>query len=113
MHAHNGANLIGEFGDPGKASDFPYMLASDPYQNIKPHTAYPPVMLDVSLNDSRVDPWQTGKFAAALRAANTSGKPIWIRTNANGGHGIQVSLGAEATEFADIYAFLDAQLPTP
>ncbi|WP_346948970.1 prolyl oligopeptidase family serine peptidase [Dyella sp.] len=113
MHAHNGANLIGEFGDPGKASDFPYMLASDPYQNVKPHTAYPPVMLDVSLNDSRVDPWQTGKFAAALRAANTSGKPIWIRTNANGGHGIQVSLGAEATEFADIYAFLDAQLPTP
>jgi len=112
MHANNGANLIGEFGDPRKASDFPFMLASDPYQNIKPHTAYPPVMMDVSLNDSRVDPWQTGKFAAALQAANTSGKPIWIRTNANGGHGIQVSLGAEATEYADIYAFLDAQLPT-
>ena len=113
MHAANGANLIGEFGDPRQASDFPFMLAMDPYQNIRPKTAYPPVLLNVGLNDSRVSPWETGKYAAKLRASNTSGKPIWIRTNADGGHGIQVSLGAEAAEYADIYAFLDAQLPTP
>jgi prolyl oligopeptidase len=36
---------------------------------------------------------------------------VWIRTDANGGHGMQTSLGAEAAQFADIYAFLDAQLP--
>lgn len=113
MHAANGANLIGEMGDPRQASDFPFMLAMDPYQNIRPKTAYPPVLLNVGLNDSRVSPWETGKYAAKLRASSTSGKPIWIRTNANGGHGIQVSLGAEAAEYADIYAFLDAQLPTP
>ncbi|MBT2117395.1 prolyl oligopeptidase family serine peptidase [Dyella sp. LX-66] len=113
MHAPNGANQVGEMGDPRKADEFPFILAMDPYQNIKPHTAYPAVMMNVGLNDSRVAPWETGKFAAKLRAANTGSKPIWIRTNANGGHGIQVSLGAEATEFADIYAFLDAQLPTP
>jgi prolyl oligopeptidase len=83
----------------------------DPYQQIRPHTAYPAVMLDVGLNDSRVAPWETGKFAARLRAADTSGRPVWIRTDANGGHGIQRSLGAEAAEFADVYAFLDAQLP--
>ena len=112
MQAPNGANQIGEMGDPRKASDFPFILAMDPYQNLKPKTAYPAVMLNVGLNDSRVAPWETGKFAARLRASNTGGKPVWIRTNANGGHGIQVSLGAEATEFADIYAFLDAQLPT-
>jgi prolyl oligopeptidase len=70
-------------------------------------------MLDVGLNDSRVSPWETGKYAAKLRASSTSGKPVWIRTNADGGHGIQVSLGAEAAEYADIFAFLDAQLPTP
>jgi prolyl oligopeptidase len=112
MQAPNGANQVGEMGDPRKAADFPFILAMDPYQNLKPKTAYPSVMLDVGLNDSRVAPWESGKFAAKLRASNTSGKPVWIRTNANGGHGIQVSLGAEATEFADIYAFLDAQLPT-
>lgn len=111
--APNGANQYGEMGDPGQAADFPYMLAMDPYQQIKPKTAYPAVMLDVGLNDSRVAPWETGKFAAKLRAANTSGRPIWIRTNANGGHGIQTSLGAEAAEYADIYAFMDAQLPVP
>jgi prolyl oligopeptidase len=107
----NGANQFGEMGDPRKASDFPWILATDPYQQIRPHTSYPAVMLDVGLNDSRVAPWETGKFAARLRTANTSGLPIWIRTDANGGHGIQRSLGAEASEFADVYAFLDAQLP--
>jgi prolyl oligopeptidase len=68
-------------------------------------------MFLVGLNDSRVSPWQTGKFVAKIRAQNESGKPVWIRTDANGGHGIQSSLGAEASQWADIYAFLDAQLP--
>jgi prolyl oligopeptidase len=113
LQAPNGANQIGEMGDPRQATDFPFILAMDPYQQIKPHTAYPAVMLNVGLNDSRVAPWETGKFAAKLRAANTSGRPIWIRTNANGGHGIQTSLGAEAAEYADIFAFMDAQLPVP
>ena len=113
MHAANGANLIGEMGDPRKASDFPFILAMDPYQNIRPRTAYPAVMLNVGLNDSRVSPWETGKYAAKLRASSTSGKPVWVRTNADGGHGIQVSLGAEAAEYADIFAFFDAQLPIP
>lgn len=113
LQAPNGANQIGEMGDPSKASDFPWMLANDPYQQIRPHTAYPAMMLDVGLNDGRVAPWETGKFAARLRAADTSGRPVWIRTNADGGHGIQASLGAEEAEYADIYAFLDAQLPAP
>ncbi|WP_284323128.1 prolyl oligopeptidase family serine peptidase [Dyella acidisoli] len=111
MQAPNGANQIGEMGDPRKASDFPWILAMDPYQQIHPHTAYPAVMLDVGLNDSRVAPWETGKFTARLRAADISGRPVWIRTDANGGHGIQKSLGAEAAEYADIFAFLDAKLP--
>lgn len=111
LQARNGANQIGEMGDPRKASDFPWMLATDPYQQITPHTAYPAVLLAVGLNDNRVSTWQTGKFAARLRTADTSGRPVWIRTDANGGHGMQTSLGAEAAEFADIYAFLDAQLP--
>ncbi|MBE1161742.1 prolyl oligopeptidase family serine peptidase [Dyella acidiphila] len=113
MQAPNGANQIGEMGDPRKAEDFPSILAMDAYQQIRPHTAYPAVLLSVGLNDSRVAPWQTGKFAARLRAADTSGRPVWIRTDVNGGHGIQVSAGSEAAEFADIYAFLDAQLPAP
>jgi prolyl oligopeptidase len=110
LHAPNGANQIGEMGDPRKASDFPSILAMDPYQQIKPHTAYPAMLFLVGLNDGRVVPWQTGKFVAKLRASDTSDKPVWIRTDANGGHGIQSSLGAEAAEWADIFAFLDANL---
>jgi prolyl oligopeptidase len=107
----NGANQIGEMGDPSKAADFPWILAMDPYQNIRPHTAYPAVMLSVGLNDNRVAPWETGKFAARLRAADSSGRPVWIRTDAQNGHGMQMSLSSEAAEFADLYTFLEAQLP--
>lgn len=113
LHAINGANQLGELGDPRKAEDFKAILAMDPYQNIRPRTAYPAVMLGVGLNDSRVSTWETGKFAARLRAADSGGRPIWIRTDANAGHGLQASLGAEAAQYADIYAFLDAQLPVP
>ncbi|MGE7136746.1 prolyl oligopeptidase family serine peptidase [Luteibacter sp. NPDC031894] len=113
MFAPNGANQIGEMGDPRKASDFPAILAMDPYQQIKPHTAYPAMMFVVGLNDSRVAPWQTGKFVAKIREANTSAHPVWIRTDANGGHGIQTSLGAEAAQWADVYAFLYAELSAP
>ena len=113
LQTQNGAGHVGEYGDPSKAADFPSILAMDPYQQIHPHTAYPAVMMDIGLNDSRVAPWETGKFAARLRTSDTSGRPVWIRTNANGGHGIQTSLDSEASEYADIYAFLDAQLPAP
>ncbi|HEY4091027.1 MAG TPA: prolyl oligopeptidase family serine peptidase [Luteibacter sp.] len=111
MHAANGANQVGEFGDPGKPADFPAVLAMDPYQQVKPATAYPAMLVLVGLNDSRVVPWQTGKFVAAIRSANTSGRPVWIRTDANAGHGIQALPGSEAAQWADIFAFLDATLP--
>jgi prolyl oligopeptidase len=49
---------------------------------------------------------------AARRAQRRrSGRPVWIRTDAQNGHGMQMSLSSEAAEFADLYTFLEAQLP--
>lgn len=110
MEAPNGANQFGEVGDPRTADGLKSIAAMDPYQNIRADVKYPAVMLSVGLNDNRVSTWETGKFAAKLRTASTSDKPIWIRTDAQGGHGSNSS-DASAVEFADIFTFLDAQLP--
>ena len=106
----NGANQIGEVGDPRTSDGMKALAAMDPYQHIRADVSYPAVMLSVGLNDSRVSTWETGKFAAQLRKANTSHKPIWIRTDAESGHGANTSDDA-AKMFADFYAFLDAELP--
>lgn len=70
--------------------------------------------------DSPIDPGRRAPNIDVLRgwallcvgmpSSMASGPPIWIRTD--NGHGMQQLLGAEAVEFADIYAFFDAQLPS-
>ena len=106
----NGANQIGEVGDPRTAAGMKALAAMDPYQHVRKGTAYPAVLLSVGLNDGRVATWETGKFAARLRASRSNDRPVWIRTDAEAGHGAD-SMDAAAAESADIYAFLDAQLP--
>ncbi|MBV8658540.1 MAG: prolyl oligopeptidase family serine peptidase, partial [Burkholderiales bacterium] len=63
----------------------------------------------VGVNDSRVSPWESGKFGAKLRTATASGKPIWYRTNGDAGH-FTDSLDDTAAEAADTYTFLEIQL---
>ena len=49
--AENGANQMREFGDPRTEAGFRSMLAFDPYQHVKPGTAYPAVLFTVGLYD--------------------------------------------------------------
>ncbi|GGA29873.1 prolyl oligopeptidase family serine peptidase [Dyella nitratireducens] len=110
LEQQNGANQIGETGDPRTAEGLHILAAMDAYQHIRDGVNYPSVLLMVGLNDSRVEPWETGKFAARLRAASRSGKPVWIRLDDNAGHGAG-SEAAAASLSTDMYAFLDTQLP--
>jgi prolyl oligopeptidase len=110
LESPNGANQIAEVGDPRTEAGMKALAAMDPYQHIRAGTAYPAVLLSVGLNDSRVSTWESGKFAAGLRVARSNRRPVWIRTDAAAGHGAD-SMDAEALEYADIYAFLDDQLP--
>jgi prolyl oligopeptidase len=81
----------------------------DAYQRVRDGVSYPAVMLLVGLNDSRVAPWNSGKFAARLARASASGKPVWMRTDGDTGH-FGTALNARAAEAADTYAFIDLQL---
>lgn len=110
LAGENGANQIAELGDPRTETGLKAIVAMDPYQNIRPTTKYPAVLLLAGFQDDRVPPWHTGKLAAKLQAASSSGKPVWIRTDSAGGH-FAFSLGGIAAEQADEYSFLDAVLP--
>jgi prolyl oligopeptidase len=106
LAAENGANQIGEVGDPSTEAGYKSIHAFDPYVNLKPGTAYPAVIFTVGLNDLRVAPWMTGKMAARLRATTTSTHPILVRVEEDAGHGIGSTRDQGFAETADVWAFL-------
>jgi oligopeptidase B len=75
-----------EWGNPNEAAAYAYMRTYSPYDNVAPRP-YPDVLVEVSLNDSQVPYWEGTKFAARLRAATTSGKPVLLKANLAAGHG--------------------------
>jgi oligopeptidase B len=75
-----------EWGNPNIADDYFYMRSYSPYDTIA-QTAYPDVLVEVSLNDSQVPYWEGAKYAAKLRAHTTSGRPVLLKTNMGAGHG--------------------------
>jgi hypothetical protein len=58
------------------------------YHNVTDGTSYPAVLLETGANDPRVDPWQMAKMTARLQAATASGKPVLLRVDYAGGHGM-------------------------
>jgi len=108
LAAKNGANQIAEMGDPRTEAGMKQLLAMDPYQRVRDGTAYPPLLLVTGAVDQRVAPWNSGKFGARVLAAAPR-TPVWFRTDDQFGH-FATNVNAAALEFADIFAFFDAQL---
>lgn len=92
-----------EFGRIGSEQEFRATLAMDPYQKIRDGVNYPAVLLIHGINDPRVPPYFSAKFAARLQADTTSGKPILLDIDYGVGHGV---LSAE--NVADQMAFVSA-----
>jgi prolyl oligopeptidase len=94
-----------EFGSVATPEGFRMLMADDAYQHVKDGVRYPAVMLSTGLHDARVSPWQSGKMAARLQAASSSGKPVQLRVDAESGH-----LGGTRAQGEDLradqYAFL-------
>ena len=57
-----------------------------------------------------VAPLHARKFAAALAAASSSGRPVLLRTELRAGHGAGTPASKAIAEWADIHAFLSAEL---
>ena len=101
----NGAANIPEYGTVTIEEEFRGLLAMSPYANVVPGTAYPAVMLEHGVNDSRVDVWITLKMGTRLAAATSSGKPVLMRLEYDGGHGVGATRSQQQGRTADRYAF--------
>ena len=113
LAAENGANQKAELGDPDTEAGFRAIYEMDPYLHVKPGTAYPAVIYTVGLNDRRVAPWMTGKMAAAMQTATTSGKPVLVRIESDAGHGVGSTRDQALTERADVFSFFLAAAGDP
>jgi len=78
---------------------------------VKDGTQYPATLMLTGVNDPRVAPSNSFKFAARLQASGTS-RPVLLRTSMTTGH-IGTPLNARNEEYADIYSFIFSQLDVP
>ncbi|MBC7919448.1 MAG: S9 family peptidase [Rhodoferax sp.] len=102
----NGITNISEFGSVKNPAEFPALLEMSTYHQITDGTAYPAVMLVHGMNDPRVEVWHSGKTAARLQAASSSGKSVLLRLDMQAGHGMGSTATQRNSMAADIYAFL-------
>jgi prolyl oligopeptidase len=108
--APNGAFNVTEFGTVKDPEQFKALYAYSPYHHVVDGTKYPSILMMTGANDGRVAPYHSRKMIARLDEANKSQNPILLRTSSSAGHGIGTALNERVKQFADIYAFLFAQL---
>jgi len=106
----NGEFNITEFGSTRDPDQFKALYDYSPLLRIKDGAKYPAILLTTGDNDGRVAPYESRKMAATLQAANASGYPVLLRTEAAAGHGIGTALSTQIEEQTDIYTFIVDQL---
>ncbi len=109
----NGQYNVSEYGTVTKKPDFEWLRAYSPLQNVKSGTDYPAVLLITGVNDPRVAPWQSRKFAAALQAATASKNPVLLLTRMHEGHGVTASFSQRVGNAAATMAFFAHELDLP
>ena len=103
--SQNGPNHLLEMGDVKTEAGIRQLLAMSSYHHVREGTKYPAVLLTTGMNDNRVEPWMSFKMAARLQAATVSGKPVLLRIDEQGGHGVSTTAGQRNALTADYYAF--------
>ncbi|HVB35268.1 MAG TPA: prolyl oligopeptidase family serine peptidase [Patescibacteria group bacterium] len=101
----NGIVNVPEFGSVDTQAGFEDLYAMDSYLHVRNGVRYPAVMLTTGMNDPRVAPWMPAKMAARLQAASSSGKPVLLRVNYQGGHGFGATRKQEENLYADFLSF--------
>ena len=101
---------VTEFGSSDEEDQIKNLLSYSPLHNLKPGTCYPPTMVTTADRDDRVVPGHSFKFAAALQAAQSCDNPTLIRIETRAGHGAGTPVSKRIEEYADLWAFLKANL---
>jgi prolyl oligopeptidase len=97
---------VPEFGSVKDKSQFDGLLEMDSFHHVEDGTKYPATLLVQGMNDPRVSAWESMKMAARLQAASTSGKPVLLRLQYDGGHGIGSTRSQREEQDADVWSFM-------
>lgn len=109
----NGPPNIAEFGTVTNPQHFKAMYALSPFHRVRDGVNYPGVIVTTGANDPRVDAWEPAKMAARLQAATASGKPVLLRVDFAGGHGVGSGRSQWVNETADVWSFFLWQMGEP
>jgi prolyl oligopeptidase len=101
-----GASWMAEYGDPD-SDDWRFIQTFSPYQNVKEHGDYPPVLFTTSTRDDRVHPGHARKMMARMAG---QGHRVWYYENIEGGHGGAANNEQTAFMSALAYTFLKRNL---
>lgn len=101
---------VQEFGSSDESEQIENLLSYSPLHNLKPGTCYPATLITTADRDDRVVPGHSFKFAAALQAAQSCENPTLIRIETRAGHGAGTPVSKKIDEYADLWAFLQANL---
>ncbi|WP_045497515.1 prolyl oligopeptidase family serine peptidase [Vibrio hyugaensis] len=99
----------GEWGNPTLPEQFKAMQAYDPILNIH-KDAYPPMLVQVGLNDQRVPYWEGAKYLAQISSTSESTGPYLLQTDFHSGHRMDPRQARE--QQAKEYAFLLSLIKT-
>lgn len=107
--APNGPNQFAEMGDPRTQAGYEALMAQDAFLMLATARDLPDTLVTVGMNDSRVSPWMSAKFAARAIARFGDRREVLLRVDASQGHGIGSSRDSQVAEFADTFAWAWAQ----
>ena len=94
-----------EWGDPNEKEYYDYIKSYSPYDNVVERD-YPAILITASLNDQRVQYWESAKWAAKLRASKTDDNPLLLRMTMEAGHGGVSGRYERYRLWAFVYAFV-------
>jgi prolyl oligopeptidase len=105
---------VAEFGTTTTKEGFAALREMDAYSHVVDGTRYPAVLLTGGMNDHRVPVWMAAEMAARLRTASTSGQPVRLRVDFEGGHHMMGVAKADAiSQAVDSWSFVLAHTGDP
>ena len=94
----NGVANVPEYGTVKKEDEFRGAAGDEPVRvDPRRRRSIPAVLFEHGVNDIRVDVWMTLKTASRLAAATASGRPVLLRLEYDGGHGVGSTRDAGAS----------------
>lgn len=89
-----------EFGKIDDPKESAYLIAMDPYLNLKTNVNYPATLLISGGKDDRLDAFETGKFIAKLQANKNATNPYLLYVDTDGTH-----KASSINSFSKIFGF--------